>query len=693
MVTVRGHTGVKDMQMLDTRLIFFDEMQRDVINIYKQLCTADGCEDIGRSLYIDTSKVLFNYREKETTLGNYSFTSGEDQLFYNLYKIIGYTRSIKYGLGHRDQTYAQIMAWWNYYPECAYDAIKHLVKESWFGYWGDIKHFCYFIDKNWNEFNTDDYVKYDNHNVYFYPDQAHPLIKYALEIMAKQLRTDIRALCREEKCKDQVSSAAKWVPQEKSKSFGWIYKMLAIIYNKNIYSKILPDTETIYTRKQMNDIFKKFRKNIVGRLNKFLDPPQIKQCSNDWHKIDFSTVSKQTCEIYNNSFSNITRTGNAERHWFNHHRIECKKNYLKHLSEIIGRKTNMFQGCHMNNNPINEFTTDYELMNLIVSKVVKSYQYNDTHMYRMTENANILNKNFRDKFMKRWNDDVNYDGLKNIIPVLDLDTNYYTGGSNNALYPTMLIFALGARIIENTTYKRGCFIYLTSNGITKWFDASRCYDVFDIVNGLIQFYNEHSENSSCCDEEKSFSLNSIYNDIMQTNIESPKTYNKQDYKLLFLSTKSFTDSEIKMKNIHSYTHFGLFENIMNPLRRDFTRLNVSLPHIVYWNLNNCDYVTTFKKLLNYRTLCPEFKTIEKYDRGQINKNTIYNPLFVRQELSQVSYNIIKDKMSKKQKHELNCYIKNFYSHGINGMKNFNTEHCFRLIAQSPHYDKMDVRFL
>ena len=261
----------------------------------------------------------------------------------------------------------------------------------------------------------------------------------------------------------------------------------------------------------------------------------------------------------------------------------------------------------------------------------------------------------------------------------------------------MLIFALGARIIENTTYKKGCFIYLTSNGVTKWFDASRCNDVFDIVNGLIQFYNEHSENSNCYDEEKCFSLDSIYNDIMDTIIDSPNTYNKQEYKLLFLSTKSFTDSEIEMKNLHSYTHFGIFENIMNPLRRHFTRLNVSLPHIIYWNLNNCDYVTTFKQLLNYHTLCnslcPEFKTIENSDRGQIDTNSIYNPLFVRQELSQVSYNIIKDYMSKKQKHELNCYINNFYSHGINGMKFFNTEHCFRLIAQSPHYDKMDVRFL
>ena len=357
----------------------------------------------------------------------------------------------------------------------------------------------------------------------------------------------------------------------------------------------------------------------------------------------------------------------------------------------------MFVGCYMNNNPINEFTTDYELMNLIVSKVVNSFQNDDTHMYRMTENADFLNHDFRNKFMKRWNADVNYDGLKNIIPVLDLDTNFYKGGSNHALYPTMLIFALGVRIIENTTYKKGCFIYLTNNGVTKWFDASKCNDVFDVVNGLIQFYNEHSaylDNR----EEKCFSLDSIYNDIMQTFSESPNTFMKQRYQLLFLSTKSFTDSEIEIKNLRDLSSpFGIFENIMKPLRYSFTQHKLSLPHIVYWNLNNCDYASTFKPLLKYPTLCnsayPEFKTLENSDRGMIDKNSIYNPLFVREEVSQISYNIIKDDMSKKQKHELICYIKNFYSHGINGMKNFDIEQCFKLIAETPHYNNMDARFL
>ena len=91
-------------------------------------------QDKLRTIYIETSKVLYTFFEKEINEGNYAFTAEEDRLFYNFYKMIGYTRSIKYGLGQRDQTYAMIMAWWNYYPECAYDAIKHMVCESSFGF-------------------------------------------------------------------------------------------------------------------------------------------------------------------------------------------------------------------------------------------------------------------------------------------------------------------------------------------------------------------------------------------------------------------------------------------------------------------------------------------------------------------------------------------------------------------------------
>ena len=94
--------------------------------------------------------------------------------------MIGYSRSIKHGLGRRDITYAQIMAWYNYYPDCAFNAIKQLVKESKFGYWGDIKHLCVFVDKNWNKFNLvyeGEPILYSKNNTDF--ESTHPLIYYA----------------------------------------------------------------------------------------------------------------------------------------------------------------------------------------------------------------------------------------------------------------------------------------------------------------------------------------------------------------------------------------------------------------------------------------------------------------------------------------------------------------------------------
>ena len=110
--------------------------------------------------------------------------------------------------------------------------------------------------------------------------------------------------------------------------------MLAFTYNKLIYK----DASFYYlTHKQRNVVFSKFRKNIVSRLNKFIDPPQIKQCSNEWHKIDFSKVSTQTCKKFFNSFANLT-ADKRSRCPYNTHRIECRKNFMEHNSAKLQKK-------------------------------------------------------------------------------------------------------------------------------------------------------------------------------------------------------------------------------------------------------------------------------------------------------------------------------------------------------------------
>ena len=698
MVIVRGEG--EDVSAPKQHFNFFNEMQNSIVDIFKLIGTRFGCssQDKLRSVYIDTSKVLYAYLEKEINEGNYAFTAEEDRLFYNFYKMIGYTRSIKYGLGQRDQTYAMIMAWWNYYPECAYDAIKHMVCESSFGFWGDIKHFCYFVDKYWSEFNTHHCGHYNNREHYFDPDSAHPLIKYAVELMAKQLQQDIRILCIDEESNDQITNAAKWVPQEKSKSFGWIYKMLAITYKKNIYANSSLNVSFLnMTRRELNDIFSKFRKNIVSQLNKFLDPPQIKQCRNDWHEINFSNVSQQTCKKYFNSFANLT----IDKHIrcpYNSHRIKCRDNFISHHGKMIRDKFDMFNGCKNVEIPINNFTTDHEMVNLIVSKantcIPETHRY--TVLYGMTEN--IKNKDFVKQFKKHWYRDNSYDNLNNVIPVLDLNTDYCFGtNKNNVIHPIMLILSIGARIIENTNYKSGCYLYFTDCDITQWFDASNSESVFDIMQGLIELHNETIVNFKTQNVNKiehAFSMENIYQDIYD-NI-SHKRVPDNNYNLLFLSTRSFINSEIELRNEFPSKHYRINEFYMQKIRKMYNEKNIVIPQILYWNLNNTDMKDrrqsiSFDSLINSMT--PKIKTSKNTNRGDINDDSPYAPLFIRPEISQVFYNIIKDYMNEKDKHVLNAFIDNFYMNGIDGMKNFDMNFAFQYLMESEHYKDMDVRFV
>ena len=75
--------------------------------------------------------------------------------------------------------------------------------------------------------------------------------------------------------------------------------------------------------------------------------------------------------------------------------------------------------------------------------------------------------------------------------------------------------------------------------------------------------------------------------------------------------------------------------------------------------------------MNFKNSYPMIITTENHDRGiencHLNK---CKSLFVRPELSQISYNIIKDVMSLREKHRLDSFIQGFYKDGIGGIKFF-----------------------
>ena len=107
----------------------------------------------------------------------------------------------------------------------------------------------------------------------------------------------------------------------------------------------------------------------------------------------------------------------------------------------------------------------------------------------------------------------------------------------------------------------------------------------------------------------------------------------------------------------------------------YNERHIVIPEILYWNLNNMDmkdngtHSFLFETVINSMT--PKIKTSENTNRGEFNNNSPYAPLFIRPEISQVFYNVIKDYMNQKDKHVLNAFIDNFYMNGIDGIDGIN----------------------
>jgi hypothetical protein len=128
----------------------------------------------------------------------------------------------------------------------------------------------------------------------------------------------------------------------------------------------------------------------------------------------------------------------------------------------------------------------------------------------------------------------------------------------------------------------------------------------------------------------------------------------------------------------------------------YTSKCFEVPRILYWNLNNTDYDmnktgSSFQNVINSMT--PNIITSETTDRGLINMNAPYMPLFIRPEITQLFYNVINSYIIEKDKLTLNTFTQNFYINGINGMKNFDSNIEFQLLMESAHYNKMDIRFI
>ena len=241
-----------------------------------------------------------------------------------LYRMIGHTRDIIDGKGEYTLTYMMIYTWYDFYPELAKFALKCLVDLSvdndtneqnsktihQYGSWKDIKYFC-------------NYCKCQGEST------EYPLIKYAVELINKQLREDNEAHIYGS---NNISLVAKWIPREGS-SFGWLYKIMAIDY----FPEYMATAVNPYkTEKAILKCKTKYRQ-MLSTLNNVIDTVQIKQCNHTWSNINFDKVTSITLSKQKKSFLNIKKNG-AVRYPENVDRIECAENFNFHIENTLNSK-------------------------------------------------------------------------------------------------------------------------------------------------------------------------------------------------------------------------------------------------------------------------------------------------------------------------------------------------------------------
>jgi uncharacterized protein len=133
-----------------------------------------------------------------------------------------------------------------------------------------------------------------------------------------------------------ISLVAKWIPRE-NKKFGWLFYKLAESYFANYMSRAkYSEQQRLARRKCYMDY-----RRIVSALNKKLDTLQIKQCGNNWSKINFNNVTSISMMKQKEAFLNKKKNGQP-RYENSEDRIQCAKNFEAYINdkhvEIKGKR-------------------------------------------------------------------------------------------------------------------------------------------------------------------------------------------------------------------------------------------------------------------------------------------------------------------------------------------------------------------
>ena len=348
----------------------------------------------------------------------------------SLYALLFQTRDIVDGKGERQLSYVLIgsllslASVWPKALELAQLAIRLFVlgpfEEDFYqrpyGSWKDIKYLWKYL---WNPVVSIDDEICDN------------MFTYMADLVIEQIHIDGQS--------NNPSLCAKWIPREKSRNFGAIFRFIAERYNRRwlsfdtIPNQNLTSTElceqNIVRGSAKRKCYTYFRK-VLSRLNARLNTVQITQCNGNWDDIDFrkqitsATFLKQCGAFLNSKRPNCRSKFMAT--------IENKDDFLKGSMLTVG-----------------------DLVKAAFNPPVPHVNSDSMQSYRV----------FIDKLWE--NNCIGSLPLGRAIPVIDLSESMENG--NSGMIETAI--GLGIRISEKSTFKNRVLGY---SHVPHWINLDEC---------------------------------------------------------------------------------------------------------------------------------------------------------------------------------------------------------------------------
>jgi len=443
-----------------------------------------------------------------------------------IYRMIGYTRDIINGKGEYTLSYMLVSELYKFSEseDCPANnkykirAMSISVLESFvrinsqehpYGSWKDLKYFCnYHI----NEKDRDEEsLKKIN----------DPLFTTIINLMCGQLQCDENSPVK--------TLVAKWIPREKSSKFGWIARYLALqYYGKWITPQLSPTQYKIAKRKCLTHF-----RQLVSKINKDINTPQINQCNGTWSEINFDkNVSSITLRKQGKAFQGINKSTIPDKE----DRVKCSNNYVNYV-ERCKEGTSVAKGKRVS---IIDFVRDALSTKDDVEKT-------------------IINSQWRDNAKQNKS-------LENCIAMIDISSSMET----DKCIPLYSAIGLGLRIAEKSKLGRRV---LTFNSSPSWIDLSETDDFTSMVEKV-------KENTSWGMNTNFRAALDIILECAITNNISPK--DMKNMTLVILSDMQIDDSDI------SQDKTVMFEMMKTKYKEAGLKSvfceGYNLPHIVFWNL-------------------------------------------------------------------------------------------------------------